>query len=129
VSYAVLVEKTDGVCDAWNGNQARASGGPYYQSTSNIEDEGIIDHTLIAKINVNPSQVYPNPANQNQIVTVQAEQDINSCTLYNQQGQMVRSYQNIQQNKLMFNTQHLPAGLYLIEYQAGETYKQKLVIE
>ena len=41
LAYAIQVLKPGGGCDAWNGNQNKASGGPYFQASSNIEDEGM----------------------------------------------------------------------------------------
>ncbi len=126
ISYSIVVVKPDSPCDAWNGNQ-RASGGPYYQSTSNIEDEGIIDHTVVKTIKAKGLGVYPNPANA--MVTISANAPIGICEIYDMQGKLVRSFQNIQKTEFHLNTNVLNAGVYTVKVFADEVYTQKLVVE
>ncbi len=126
ISYSIVVVKPDAPCDAWNGNQ-RASGGPYYQSTSNIEDEGIINHTVVKTIKTKGLGVYPNPANA--MVTISANAPIGICEIYDMQGKLVRSFQNIQKSEFQLNTNVLNAGVYTVKVFADEVYTQKLVVE
>jgi len=129
LSYAIVVEKPGGeanACDAWNGN--RASGGPYYQSSSNIEDEGIIDHTNIKNINTTELLVYPNPANE--VLNINNPERINTIKIFDISGKLIVSYQNINQKELRLNTHNFDAGIYILQIEStSKIAKQRIVIE
>ncbi len=57
--YTVTVKAPNGCVPT---SQDRASGGPYYQSTSNLEDEGAID-VSVKTIDKNKVALFPNPNN------------------------------------------------------------------
>jgi len=130
ISYAIVIEKPGGIseaCDAWNGNHA--SGGPYYQSSSNIEDEGIIDHTNIETVEKNKQlSIYPNPAND--ILNIENTEIINSIKIFDISGKQIISYQNINQKKVKLNTNHLKAGVYILQIESSsDIKKQRIIIE
>lgn len=127
ISYAILVEHPDGVdaCDAWNGN-SKASGGPYYQSTSNIEDEGIINHTQLDNLDSQLS-IYPNPTNR--VLNINNSDIINSVKLFDISGKLIISYQNINKNEIRLNTQNFEPGIYILEIHSTEITKERIVIE
>ncbi len=125
IAYSISVEKPNGeYCDAWNGNHA--SGGPYYQSSSNIEDEGMID-TKINKNIANEFSMYPNPANG--VLNIENTNLIHSIKIFDISGKLISSYQNINQNKIRLNTQNINSGVYIIEIQSTELIKKRIIIE
>ena len=127
ISYAIIVEHPDGpgACDAWNGN-AKASGGPYYQSSSNLEDEGIIDHTGVEGIEGQVS-IYPNPTRG--LLNIESTELVSSIKIFDITGKLIVSYQNVQQNKITLNTQNFESGVYVLEVHSTEITKERIVIE
>lgn len=126
LSYAVVVEKQDGGCDAWNGN-AKATGGPYYQSVSNLEDEGIINHTQTSTLKNSELSVYPNPSNA--VLKIENTENIESIRIYNLSGQLVKSFTNINQKQIKLNTSLFAPGVYTIEIQSDQLVKERIIIE
>ena len=125
LAYSITVEKPEGeYCDAWNGNHA--SGGPYYQSSSNIEDEGMVA-TRLNQDNVNEFSMYPNPSNG--VLNIENTNLIHSIRIYDVSGKLVNSYQDINKNQVRLNTQNINKGIYLIEIQSTELIKRRIVIE
>ncbi len=122
--YAIIVTKEDS-CNAWNGNN-KANGGPYYQSISNLEDDGKI-HTSVNNIpELTGIKVYPNPTQS--ILNIQSESDILSIRIYNTSGQQVRHYQNINLNRVSINADFFNKGVYVFEIQTRNATTKKQVI-
>ncbi|MBN2669435.1 MAG: T9SS type A sorting domain-containing protein [Bacteroidales bacterium] len=127
ISYAVGVEK-DFPCDAWNGNNpAKANGGPYYQSVSNLEDEGIVDHTSVDLVKVNQFSVYPNPTST--ILNIENVETISSITVFMVNGQKLVEYVNLNDKHFTINTSSWPKGEYLVVVKSDKEYQQKLIVE
>jgi len=125
ISYAIIVEKPDGNCDAWNG-VSHASGGPYYQSSSNLEDEGIINHTGIESTD-NSLSIYPNPTHR--VLNVKSNDLISAIRLFDISGKLIVSYQNVNQKNVKINTQNFESGVYVLEVQSAQLTKERIVIE
>ncbi len=125
ISYAIIVEKPDGNCDAWNG-VSHASGGPYYQSSSNLEDEGIINHTGVENMG-NLLSIYPNPAHR--VLNVKSQDLISTIRIFDISGKLIVTYQNVNQKNVKINTQNFESGVYILEVQSSELTKERIVIE
>ena len=129
ISYAIIVEKPGGeadACDAWNGID-HASGGPYYQSMSNLEDEGIVNHTQIDNTTKGQFSAYPNPVRG--ILNIENTETIQSIKIFDLTGKLISSYQNVNQKKTQLNTQNFEAGIYILEIQSSEIIKERIIIE
>ena len=125
--YAINVAKPDGeFCDAWNGNGSKASGGPYYQSSSNIEDEGTTNtgNNVIVDGNIS---IYPVPSYG--VLNIDNSEMIKSIKIFDTTGKLINSYYNINSYSVKLNTQNINRGIYFMEIQSNETYIRKLIIE
>jgi len=125
ISYAIQVVHPNGGCDAWNG-VSHVTGGPYYQSSSNIEDEGIVNHTVVEQINSNLS-IYPNPSNG--ILNITNSEPIQSIKIIDISGKTISSYVKINQNNIKLNTQNFKPGIYILEIQASDLVRKQIIIE
>jgi len=132
VAYSISVEKPEGkACDAWNGN--RASGGPYYQSISNLEDEGTANtkdtvgtETAAQKIINTPISIYPNPTKG--IVTVKGN-NIQYIEVTNVRGQIIFK-QETNTNNLNINLSNHAKGIYFVKIMGNNSITvQKIVLE
>lgn len=71
--------------------------------------------------------IYPNPARE--AVQIRSSSDLRALSLYNLQGQMLISAQNIENQVFTLNTQDLSTGVYFLRVQTAEgIYAQKLEI-
>jgi len=102
----------------------RASGGPYYQSSSNLEDEGIIS-TGVKNIASKNFSLYPNPMQNS--TTIKSSEKIKSIKLYNITGELIWSTNLINTNSYKFNKNDLSKGTYIIEI--NNLTHQKLIIK
>lgn len=125
ISYAILVEHPGGGCDAWNGN-TRASGGPYYQSSSNLEDEGIVNHTNLTKIN-NQVSIYPNPTSK--FLNIESKELIKSIRLFDISGRLLLENHSLSQNKYIIDSRKFRSGVYILEVESSELIQERIVIE
>jgi hypothetical protein len=125
ISYAIIVEKPGEPCDAWNGNN-KASGGPYYHSSSNLEDEGIVNHTLVNEIEGEVS-IYPNPTSN--VLNIESLELISTIKLYDISGKLVNSYNSINMKKLRLNVDNYESGIYILEVQGVDLTRKRIVIE
>ncbi len=126
IYYAIVVTK-DVPCNAWNGNN-KANGGPYYQSISNLEDDGKIHTSVNNILGEKNVEVYPNPTQD--VLNIQSKSDILSIRIYNTSGQQVRHYQNINLNKVHINANMFNKGVYIFDIQTKDRLvKQQIVIQ
>jgi len=75
--------------------------------------------------------VYPNPVNAGNEVNITIPQELEKAkiTLYNSNGSKVRKLNN-QSGKAVLNTESLPSGTYILEFQRGSaTIKKKIVVQ
>jgi hypothetical protein len=116
--YSIRVEK-ETAC-APNG-QNKASGGPYYHSSSNIEDEGVIS-TSINNINSETLQIYPNPvSNEFNIINIPTNNGTQTIIIYDYTGKKIYSeYCNL--DKTQINIRSWEKGIYFISV-GGEKIK------
>jgi len=89
---------------------SRASGGPYYQSTSNLEDEGMIN-TGITSVNKGEFTIYPNPFKD--FVLVKSAQTIETLKLISATGQVIESYEP-NSYSYQIETSNLSEGVYVL---------------
>ena len=107
----------------------KASGGPYYQSSSNIEDEGAIDtKTTIISDNYKIS-LFPNPNNGRFMIGLEKTVS-GSVTVLDISGKVVLLDQFIDQNKWV-NNNILESGVYLIKIKIvnNGTQIMKMIVE
>ncbi|MBN2667670.1 MAG: T9SS type A sorting domain-containing protein [Bacteroidales bacterium] len=91
---------------------SKTSGGPYYQSVSNIEDEGIIDTKIKQTKNQNIN-IYPNPNNGNFVVDFK-QSFSGKIKIFNISGQMVSEYE-LEMQKSWRHNKPLASGIYTIQ--------------
>ena len=107
----------------------KASGGPYYQSSSNIEDEGIIDNTSINTLSSsdNDIAIYPNPNNGYFTINF-SEAATGNISIYNSIGQVI--YVQSIDNQLEWQPKEaLAKGVYLLKINIGhENITRRIVV-
>ncbi|MDR3365403.1 MAG: fibronectin type III domain-containing protein [Prevotellaceae bacterium] len=72
-------------------------------------------------------QVYPNPASDNLTITVQDNSTIEKVDIYEMSGRMVTTITPVS-NKVIVDTQSLPAGVYIVRIHSKETMLSRKVI-
>lgn len=101
-----------------------ASGGPYYQSSSNLEDEGVIN-TSAKGINKIDFNIYPNPSKHN--VIIKSSQIIHNVKIYSIAGELISEYLNINSSEFILKRNNISAGTYFIKI--NESNNQKIIFE
>ena len=107
-----------------NPSQNKATGGPYYQSMSNIEDEGIIA-TRVNRIESENIGIYPNPMEEYTII--KSSTIINTIIIFNVTGEKVRVYNNINSQEFKLDREALSEGTYVLEI--NNSLHKKLVVK
>ena len=123
LGYCIAVEKPDGPCYASN----RATGGPYYQSVSNLEDEGIANTSNIETISQEEVKIYPIPVKE--LLNIQANSNINNVKIYNLSGQLIVEYNKLSSRQVSLPTKKLDSGIYFIEIETNTLIRQKFIVE
>ena len=140
ISSVVDKEKFMVVIDMPTCTPTRATGGPYYQSNSNLEDEGIAsndeddndDNSGTTDINDTRTKnivIYPNP--NNGYFTINLSQvSSGNIVIYNSLGQVIRNVSITNQSEWKIN-KALPKGVYLLklELQNQKGIIQKLIVQ
>lgn len=124
--YTVTVESPE-ACEPWSLD--KSVGGPYSQSTSNIEDIGIIDPTSISTTSDMGLYIYPNPANQSvNIYIPSTEKTEMQLIITDISGKVVH---NVIANevKQSIDVSALSPGMYFIELRGNKIYKEKLIVK
>lgn len=103
---------------------AKATGGPYYQSTSNMEDEGIINTGIVLNLDYQIS-IYPNPVNEKTII--KSDKQINTIRIVNLTGETVRLFNNINAFEFEILRENIASGAYFIEI--NNTFQSKIIFE
>jgi choice-of-anchor B domain-containing protein len=106
---------------------------PYFASgniiISDIERGLFVVRKSAALANVNFEKqtfsIYPNPSKY--VSKITSKETINSVDIFNNIGQSIKSYENINSNDFEFNTSELSSGLYLVV--VNKTTSKKLIIE
>ena len=107
--YAVVVLKEE---PCYTSGVLRATGGPYSQSTSNLEDDPIIS-VGIKETKNSTINVYPNPNNGEFIIDFG---EANQCIIeaYDISGNLVLT-KNINDEKANINIKHFAKGVYIFK--------------
>ena len=103
---------------------AKASGGPYYQSMSNIEDEGIIA-TGIRPLLAEELEIYPNPMQD--YTVIKSDVKLEQVKIYTVTGELVRNISGLNANEYKLLKDNLSVGTYILEI--NRTNHQKLIVE
>ena len=113
----------------------RATGGPYYQSTSNLEDEGIIKtetdtnaSTQIKYTEIKDVTIYPNP-NNGQFTILFPQNTSANIFIYNALGKIILT-KKISQEKSWKPSHTLQKGIYLvkIDLENQKTTTQRIIV-
>ena len=105
--------------------ESKASGGPYYQASSNIEDEGSTN-TKIEQIRVGNVQVYPNPTSGNVLIKADF---ISNIEITNINGQSIFK-ETINKPSVNFDLSDFAKGIYFIKLVNKESSSiHKLILE
>jgi len=123
LGYCVAVERPGGACYASN----RATGGPYYQSTSNLEDEGIANTTKIKTNLLSDVEIYPIPVKDQ--LNIKAKSNIKNVKIYNISGQLIAEYDKLSEQQVSLSTKTLDSGIYFIEIETNTLIRQKFIVE
>jgi len=118
--YKIVVEKEDPCIPESSNKSLNATGGPYYQSSSNIEDEGIVDGiTNLNNISINIS---PNPTTGKIIID---SPQINKVEVYNLSGRLI----NVSLSKKL-DLSNEDKGIYFIKVITNNnTSMHKIILE
>jgi Zn-dependent metalloprotease len=78
----------------------------------------------------NQFNIYPNPASDEVFIKVNQERKIHSIKLYNSKSQMVLNEDFVHRDKQLYqlNTESLPAGLYFITINTGDSVTTKRLV-
>ena len=107
-----------------NPSQNKATGGPYYQSTSNLEDEGVIN-TGLSIVNQIEFNIYPNPVKD--FAIIKSSSLIRTVNIYNIAGELIRQYKDINASEFIVNREQIAAGTYFV--RVNGTNHKKIVFE
>ena len=107
----------------------RASGGPYYQSVSNIEDEGIVDNKISTIASDFDITLYPNP-NTGQFIIGFSQLALGTIQIFDISGKTIVNEEFTHKTKWT-NDNVLEKGMYLVKINVQEQGVQvmKMVVE
>ncbi|GAB4283042.1 MAG: hypothetical protein Kow0068_07790 [Marinilabiliales bacterium] len=110
-------------------SSAKANGGPYSQSTSNMEDEGIISSSLINVFEDFTVNVYPNPNNGIFTIELPDKYSNMSCDFLDITGNTVFITQ-LNELRNEFDFSDLPKGVYIAKFSFDKYTKHiKIIIQ
>ena len=125
VYYFVAAVKPGGACTPAAG---KASSGPFSQSLSNMEDNGIISE--IASISAPDIIVYPNPLTDKTIIRFDnTGNKPYQLRITDLSGKEVQTMDNITTGKIEINRGSLQQGCYMIELKGEKVFRSKLIVE
>ncbi|MFH2096027.1 MAG: YCF48-related protein [Bacteroidota bacterium] len=132
--YYVSVDKPDACVPT---SSAKINGGPYSQSVSNLEDNGICNPGAIPENQgYLPLSIYPNPASETVTISFPNEMNNDYCLMINDlTGKNILKTQIIN-NHYILDINQFASGIYYLDITCSEpveegdkNYKGKLVIE
>jgi hypothetical protein len=125
--YRIAVMKND---SCWATGNAKEMTGPFSQSLSNIEDNGILP---VGINNINEERnisVFPNPFTESTMVYFKNNLNSNYVlTITDITGKIIKQINNITGNKIEIARGSMNSGFYMIELKGDKTYHQTIVIE
>lgn len=104
-------------------------------NSSRVIKRNQIKQAIAAKALKNSSstgiKIFPNPFESSTTVSFTNEaKETFVCTVYNMQGQSVKTMQNIESNSFTIDASMMPKGMYWIELKSKtKSYREKLVVE
>jgi len=105
--------------ECWAEGDAKDMSGPFSQSLSNIEDNGIIDVGISSQIYESDEiKIYPNPVKEELTIEINSD-EIKNLKILNIIGKTI-SVHTIE-GKTTLNTMNLPAGVYLVKIYTEKT--------
>ena len=112
----------------------KASSGPYSQSLSNMEDNGIKGGNNIKKIDISALAhdlvIFPNPLNDKATILFKnPDHTAYTLTLTDISGKVVRKIPHIYSGRFILHKGNLDKGIYFIEMKGNKRYIGKLVIQ
>ncbi len=116
-------------CDP-NG-RLKASGGPYSQSISNLEDNRLKNNNITNLSDFDNSlRISPNPAHTEITILIPniSDESYELC-ISNTMGKTIFSRSNIQTNKITIPTKDIKSGLYIVKIHGSKVYKGKLIVD
>ncbi len=125
--YQISVEKTSPCIPT---SSAKANGGPYSHSVSNLEDNGMTP-TGIEQLYVSDDLlIYPNPFTNS--TTIKFNNSDNSdfdLTLFDISGKIVKIISNINTGLIHLDRDELTAGFYTVELKGNKTLRGRIIIK
>ncbi len=115
-------------CDP-NG-RLKASGGPYSQAISNLEDNRLKNNNITNLSDFDNSlRISPNPAHTEITILIPniSDESYELC-ISNTMGKTIFSRSNIQTNKITIPTKDIESGLYIVKIHGSKVYKGKLIV-
>lgn len=129
--YMVAAVKPETLCDP---NGSKDMTGPFSQSLSNIEDNGIIEPNPgnVEQLSIDETQIMilPNPMHESS--TLLFLNDIHekyNLKVIDQIGRIVLEKKNITENRILINRGDLKAGAYSLVLEGVKVLRAKLIIE
>ena len=124
--YKIGVKKPAG---CYPSSSAKASSGPYSQSLSNLEDNGIIA-TNIRNIDYRGLSIYPNPFREKTTISFPNPQNGEyTMNVFDITGKKVRTVSNINTGYIFLEKNQMEDGIYFIEIAGEKIFKGKLIIK
>lgn len=125
--YQIVVMKND---SCWASSNAKEDSGPFSQSLSNIEDNGIFVSVEDQNKSENSLRVAPNPFSDNTIVYYSNKENKQFDILVSDvTGKIVMAFSNISGNSFELKRSGLRSGVYFIEVRGENIYRQPVVVE
>jgi hypothetical protein len=126
--YYGIGVRLPGICAPTLGEGLKADSGPYSHSMSNIEDNRF--QTSIKEENVREIMTYPNPFTEwTHIYFKNPDRNNYQLTVTDMSGKIVRTIDNITDNKVLLLRENLPQGFYLFELKGDQVYRGKFVVK
>ncbi|HBX52495.1 MAG: hypothetical protein A2275_14465 [Bacteroidetes bacterium RIFOXYA12_FULL_35_11] len=126
--YQIRID-LESICAPSSGKEM---GGPFSQSLSNIEDNGIIDPGSISQNseNIMLVNISPNPfSDKTTIYFMNKEELPNEVNIYNSIGQHVRKINDIHDNNIVIEKGNLSRGFYFLKISGTTSYWGKIIIQ
>ncbi len=116
------------LCAPADNQGKKADSGPYSHSMSQIEDNRF--QTSIKKQSVKEIQSFPNPFSQWTQINFDNPKNVPYQLLVtDMSGKIVRTVDNISDNKIILLRENLPQGFYMFELKGNQVYRGKFVIK
>ncbi len=122
--FSIAIKKDGPACMA---TKASGSGGPYTQSVSNIEDNGIYVKTSKSAIEKNIT-IFPNPA-KNMVTIIAGDNNMEQISIVDITGKIIIT-KKTKQEQISIDVSNLSKGIYLIKIKTTIGLAvNKLIIE